>query len=50
MSQHNQFQKEKDYFCSELVYEAFKEGENLTPGINVMGLAKAWLPSRKVTS
>ena len=23
---HNQFQKEKDYFCSELVYEAFKEG------------------------
>lgn len=23
---HNQFQKGKDYFCSELVYQAFKEG------------------------
>lgn len=23
---YNQFQKEKDYFCSELCYEAFKEG------------------------
>lgn len=25
-SQANRFQKEKDYFCSELVYEAFQEG------------------------
>jgi uncharacterized protein YycO len=23
---HNQFQKDKDYFCSELVYQAFQEG------------------------
>lgn len=31
---HNQFQQKKDYFCSELVYEAFKEaGLDIVPQI-----------------
>jgi uncharacterized protein YycO len=35
VKKHNQFQKEKDYFCSELVYQAFKEGGlDIVPQIN----------------
>lgn len=34
-TQANRFQKEKDYFCSELVYEAFQEGGlDIVPQLN----------------